>query len=194
MMHLLHIHESGATIVQIDHIIKVAMVQIDHILIRNLKVLYIGHASFKCRSKTGLSNIWWQLKTLLEKIFSQRERERERSLALLHLSHQQIPDITGLFIFALLSFFIFYFEDLNWNSNSDNSAEVNLQDNRVSMLNDGTLMIHNTVDSDKGTYQCVVRTPNQEIRTNKVQLTYSRGTQYTIYINIRKSSLLKWFY
>ncbi|XP_048759909.2 peroxidasin homolog isoform X4 [Ostrea edulis] len=56
-----------------------------------------------------------------------------------------------------------------------NDAEVNLQDNRVSMLNDGTLMIHNTVDSDKGTYQCVVRTPNQEIRTNKVQLTYSRA-------------------
>lgn len=55
------------------------------------------------------------------------------------------------------------------------SIEVDLQDNRVAMLTDGTLMIHNTVDSDKGTYQCVARTPNQEIRTNKVQLTYSRG-------------------
>ncbi|XP_062584185.1 peroxidasin-like isoform X2 [Saccostrea cucullata] len=56
-----------------------------------------------------------------------------------------------------------------------NDVEVNLRDNRVSMLNDGTLMIHNTVDSDKGTYQCVVRTQDQEIRTNKVQLTYSRA-------------------
>nr|XP_022314517.1 peroxidasin-like isoform X2 [Crassostrea virginica] len=57
-----------------------------------------------------------------------------------------------------------------------NDAEVDFRDNRVSVLTDGTLMIHNTVDSDKGTYQCVVRTPNQEIRTNKVQLTYSRAT------------------
>lgn len=57
-----------------------------------------------------------------------------------------------------------------------NDVEVDLQDNRVAMLTDGTLMIHNTVDTDKGTYQCVARTPNQEIRTNKVQLTYSRVT------------------
>ena len=58
---------------------------------------------------------------------------------------------------------------------------MDFRDNRVSVLTDGTLMIHNTVDSDKGTYQCVVRTPNQEIRTNKVQLTYSRGIRIVHY-------------
>lgn len=65
--------------------------------------------------------------------------------------------------------------DTEQRGESDFSVEVDLQDNRVAMLTDGTLMIHNTVDADKGTYQCVARTPNQEIRTNKVQLTYSRG-------------------
>ena len=34
-------------------------------------------------------------------------------------------------------------------------------------------MIYNTKESDKGDYQCMAKNPAGEVKTNKVQLTYS---------------------
>ncbi|KAK3090062.1 hypothetical protein FSP39_008890 [Pinctada imbricata] len=53
-----------------------------------------------------------------------------------------------------------------------NNVELNPDDDRISVLNDGTLTIQDTQMTDRGDYQCVARSVNGEIRTNKVQLTY----------------------
>ena len=41
------------------------------------------------------------------------------------------------------------------------------------MLDDGTLMIENTQDTDEGTYECVAKNPMGEARTNAVHLRHS---------------------
>ena len=41
------------------------------------------------------------------------------------------------------------------------------------MLDDGTLMIENTQDSDKGLYECVAKNPMGETRTSPVHLRHS---------------------
>ena len=46
-------------------------------------------------------------------------------------------------------------------------------DERLSMLDDGTLMIENTQDSDAGIYECIAKNPMGEARTNGVHLRHS---------------------
>lgn len=45
-------------------------------------------------------------------------------------------------------------------------------DNRLTILSDGTLMIQETKDTDKGAYECVARNAAGEVKTNKVELRY----------------------
>lgn len=54
-----------------------------------------------------------------------------------------------------------------------NEYKLDLTDPRINQLEDGTLMIYNTKESDKGEYQCMARNPAGEVKTNKVQLTYT---------------------
>ena len=51
--------------------------------------------------------------------------------------------------------------------------QLDFSDPRINQLEDGTLMIYNTKDSDKGEYQCMAKNPMGEVKTNKVQLSYS---------------------
>jgi len=48
-------------------------------------------------------------------------------------------------------------------------------DSRYSILEDGTLMIENTRDSDQGAYECVARNHLGETKANAVQLRYLDG-------------------
>lgn len=46
-------------------------------------------------------------------------------------------------------------------------------DNRLNLLQDGTLMIQNTKESDKGVYQCMAKNIAGEAKTQEVVLRYS---------------------
>lgn len=45
-------------------------------------------------------------------------------------------------------------------------------DNRLNLLQDGTLMIQNTKESDKGVYQCMAKNIAGEVKTQEVVLRY----------------------
>lgn len=45
-------------------------------------------------------------------------------------------------------------------------------DNRLNLLQDGTLMIQNTKESDKGIYQCMAKNVAGEVKTQEVVLRY----------------------
>lgn len=48
---------------------------------------------------------------------------------------------------------------------------------RYSILDDGSLMIENTQDSDKGIYECVARNQMGEAKARPVELKYLEDTQ-----------------
>ncbi|XP_046346605.2 peroxidasin-like isoform X1 [Haliotis rufescens] len=52
------------------------------------------------------------------------------------------------------------------------NSEMVEPDNRLTILSDGTLMIQETKDTDKGAYECVARNAAGEVKTNKVELRY----------------------
>lgn len=53
------------------------------------------------------------------------------------------------------------------------SNEIDMKDdNRLNLLQDGTLMIQNTKESDKGVYQCMAKNIAGEVKTQEVVLRY----------------------
>ncbi|XP_030318926.1 peroxidasin homolog [Calypte anna] len=55
-----------------------------------------------------------------------------------------------------------------------NNNEIDMKDdNRLNLLQDGTLMIQNTKESDKGVYQCMAKNIAGEVKTQEVVLRYS---------------------
>uniref|UniRef100_A0A672UJ68 Ig-like domain-containing protein n=1 Tax=Strigops habroptila TaxID=2489341 RepID=A0A672UJ68_STRHB len=54
-----------------------------------------------------------------------------------------------------------------------NNNEIDMKDdNRLNLLQDGTLMIQNTKESDKGVYQCMAKNIAGEVKTQEVVLRY----------------------
>lgn len=51
-------------------------------------------------------------------------------------------------------------------------------DSRLNLLDDGTLMIQNTQETDQGIYQCMAKNVAGEVKTHEVTLRYfgSPGT------------------
>ncbi|XP_071176932.1 peroxidasin-like isoform X1 [Mytilus edulis] len=56
-----------------------------------------------------------------------------------------------------------------------NEYQLDFSDPRINQLEDGTLMIYNTKESDRGDYQCMARNPSGEVKAKKVQLRYSEA-------------------
>lgn len=53
------------------------------------------------------------------------------------------------------------------------SNEIDMKDDtRLNLLQDGTLMIQNTKESDKGVYQCMAKNIAGEVKTQEVVLRY----------------------
>lgn len=50
---------------------------------------------------------------------------------------------------------------------------------RYSVLDDGTLMIENTQDSDEGFYECVARNQMGEAKARAVELRYLNNTRHS---------------
>lgn len=64
--------------------------------------------------------------------------------------------------------------------------QLDFSDPRINQLEDGTLMIYNTKESDRGDYQCMARNPSGEVKAKKVQLRYSEAEGMTsIFIRLK---------
>lgn len=72
------------------------------------------------------------------------------------------------------------------------SNELHMKnDIRLNLLDDGTLMIHNTQESDQGTYQCMAKNVVGEATTQGVLLRYfgtpskkSSSLEYSLFLFI----------
>ncbi|XP_064604306.1 peroxidasin-like isoform X2 [Liolophura sinensis] len=53
-----------------------------------------------------------------------------------------------------------------------NNNEIDTNDSRYRVLDDGTLMIHRTIENDKGVYECVAKNVAGEAKTSGVELRY----------------------
>uniref|UniRef100_V9GWR0 Peroxidasin n=1 Tax=Lumbricus terrestris TaxID=6398 RepID=V9GWR0_LUMTE len=70
--------------------------------------------------------------------------------------------------------------EIHWFRNSEEIRTNQLKDRgRYSILDDGTLMIENTQDSDKGVYECVARNQMGEAKARPVELRYLNDAQQT---------------
>lgn len=56
------------------------------------------------------------------------------------------------------------------------------EDSRLNLLDDGTLMIQNTKETDQGIYQCMAKNVAGEVKTQEVTLRYfeSPGKEYRL--------------
>ncbi|XP_068119933.1 peroxidasin homolog isoform X2 [Hyperolius riggenbachi] len=70
--------------------------------------------------------------------------------------------------------------DIRWIHNNN---EIDMSyDGRLNLLHDGTLMIQNTRESDKGVYQCAARNVAGEVRTQEAVLRYWGSQSKPIFI------------
>ncbi|CAI9612142.1 unnamed protein product, partial [Staurois parvus] len=70
--------------------------------------------------------------------------------------------------------------DIRWIHNNN---EIDMSyDGRLHLLNDGTLMIQNTQESDKGVYQCAAKNIAGEARTQEAVLRYSGSHSKPVFI------------
>lgn len=58
------------------------------------------------------------------------------------------------------------------------------EDSRLNLLDDGTLMIQNTQETDQGIYQCMAKNVAGEVKTQEVTLRYfeSPGKEHQVWI------------
>ncbi|KAM5135419.1 LOW QUALITY PROTEIN: peroxidasin homolog [Mantella aurantiaca] len=70
--------------------------------------------------------------------------------------------------------------DIRWIHNK-NEMDMSY-DGRLNLLHDGTLMIQNTQESDKGVYQCAAKNIAGEVRTHEAVLRYSAGRSKPVFI------------
>lgn len=92
----------------------------------------------------------------------------------------------NIFRFLLFdSFLCSWFKGLTPADSFLHSNELSMkEDSRLNLLDDGTLMIQNTQETDQGIYQCMAKNVAGEVKTQEVTLRYfgSPGKKNEVWI------------